>query len=171
MISEKRPIIQFKNEQIDTFFEYGSYLIVFLLILYTALHYVQLPETIPTHFDFSGKPDGYGSKEALWIIPGIISFLIILFKILSRNPHQFNYIRLITIENAEREYRMSVRVLKILQFNISILFSYITIIVIRGASQQKAELGIWFIPILIISIISPVFYLMWSSSTRNGWKK
>src|SRR5205823_14506695 len=40
--------------------------------------YPQLPEQIPTHFGFTGKPDGWGPKRALWILPALSILLYFL---------------------------------------------------------------------------------------------
>lgn len=46
-------------------------LIVLLPIVIGLLLWRQLPEQIATHFDFSGKPDGYSSKfEAVFLARG-----------------------------------------------------------------------------------------------------
>ncbi|WHL23039.1 SdpI family protein [Streptococcus iniae] len=48
-------------------------LIVLLPIVIGLLLWRQLPEQIATHFDFSGKPDGYSSKfEAVFFLPGVM---------------------------------------------------------------------------------------------------
>jgi hypothetical protein len=36
-----------------------------------------VPDTVPLHFDFDGKPDRYGSKIALWALAGIQSLVAI----------------------------------------------------------------------------------------------
>ncbi|MFO3693200.1 DUF1648 domain-containing protein [Staphylococcus felis] len=44
-----------------------------------AITYHHIPETIGTHFNFTGQPDAFGSKRELWIIP--IVLLIVWFVI------------------------------------------------------------------------------------------
>jgi uncharacterized membrane protein len=76
-----------------------------------------LPETIPTHYNFSGQVDGYGSSKTLFVMPGIATVVAILLALLSQIPHQFNYLVRITEANAERQYRNG----RMLLFVISLL--------------------------------------------------
>src|SRR5580698_519269 len=43
------------------------FIIALVPVFYLADIYNSLPETIPTHFGFSGKADGFGNKNTLWI--------------------------------------------------------------------------------------------------------
>jgi uncharacterized membrane protein len=41
--------------------------------------YDALPETIPIHFNFEGKPDGFGSKDSIYLAPlilGLVGFFV-----------------------------------------------------------------------------------------------
>lgn len=38
-------------------------------IVYVAVRYAQLPAEIPSHYNFYGEIDGYGSRGTLWIMP------------------------------------------------------------------------------------------------------
>ena len=40
-------------------------------IVYVAVRYAQLPAEIPSHYNFYGEIDGYGSRGTLWIMPVI----------------------------------------------------------------------------------------------------
>ena len=40
-------------------------------IVYVAVRYAQLPAEIPSHYNFYGEIDGYGSRGTLWITPVI----------------------------------------------------------------------------------------------------
>jgi hypothetical protein len=42
-------------------------------VIYLCLIWRQVPETVPLHFGFDGKPDRYGSRMALWALSGIQS--------------------------------------------------------------------------------------------------
>jgi uncharacterized membrane protein len=43
-------------------------------LLVIVLNYPTLPDRLPSHFDFAGKPDRWGDKSRLWTYP-IISFV------------------------------------------------------------------------------------------------
>lgn len=52
--------------------------------------YGTLPDRIPTHFDLNGRPDNYGSKAVLWLLPAILWAECILFSVLMRFPQVYN---------------------------------------------------------------------------------
>jgi uncharacterized membrane protein len=45
--------------------------IFFVTIAVTIARYGDLPETIPIHFGLDGKPNLYGPRVAIWVIPAI----------------------------------------------------------------------------------------------------
>lgn len=50
-------------------------------LFYAMYVYDELPETIPTHFNIEGKPDGFGSKDSIYLAPtilGIVGFFVFL---------------------------------------------------------------------------------------------
>jgi uncharacterized membrane protein len=54
-------------------------LFLLFVVFYLAFtNYPSLPERIPVHFNFSGYPDGWGSKNQIFFIPGIATFLYLL---------------------------------------------------------------------------------------------
>jgi len=61
----------------NIFFELFVLLIAAIPIVYLLCIYNSLPQTIPTHFGFSGKPDGFGNKSTLWINISILSVVSI----------------------------------------------------------------------------------------------
>jgi uncharacterized membrane protein len=66
-----------------------SHYIVPLLILlpavYAATLYRSLPAIIPTHFDLAGNPDGYGSKNTIWLLPMVLGLASATVYLLVRN--------------------------------------------------------------------------------------
>jgi uncharacterized membrane protein len=61
----------------NIFFELLVLLIAAIPIVYLLCIYNSLPQTIPTHFGFSGKPDGFGNKSSLWVTILIMSVVSI----------------------------------------------------------------------------------------------
>ena len=50
-------------------------LLLIAAVAWIAVRYGKLPDEIPTHFDFHGNVDDYGSKSTVWIIYGL-AFLL-----------------------------------------------------------------------------------------------
>lgn len=65
-----------KLTKLDYFLATLSILFLILSWCYVIFYYNELPETIATHFDDS-KPDGYNSKNSIWLAPALFSFLSI----------------------------------------------------------------------------------------------
>ncbi len=164
---DKRPIVVLKKNTTDKILTVLALAMISFMWIYSILYYPLLPDTIVTHFDFNGKPNDYGSKNTIWILPGITTILMILFKILGKRPDRFNYIVNIDESNAAFQYKSAVRMLNLLALNISFLFSYILYKLINGCLTQHSELDIWFIPILLISVLTPTFYFVYSTTKKK----
>jgi uncharacterized membrane protein len=170
MFETERPIIKLKLSFIDHALNIVSIAVTSLMWIYVIVKYPQLPEIIPTHYGADGLVDGYGDKWSIFMLPAITSIIIVLFNILNRYPHKFNYLTTITKENAEKQYQQSTRILRILQFNISLLFSYIVYKSVRGALTNYSSLEWWFLPVLLISMIAPTFYMVFSYQSQSKKK-
>ena len=58
--------------------------------LATFLIYPRLPNQIPLHWNFSGRVDRYGSRENLFLMPGIMVVVVLLFAALPwLSPRRF----------------------------------------------------------------------------------
>jgi len=95
------PLSQ-RDVQIEIFAAVGV-----LACLYMAAHYLPLlPDTIPTHFGASGRPDGGGPKSTVWFIPVLNIALYALLTVVTKFPHISNYPVTVTEGNAPRLYRL-----------------------------------------------------------------
>ncbi len=171
MFETERPIIKVKKSLVDHVLNYVSITVTIFMWIYVIVKYPQLPEIIPTHYGASGLVDGHGDKKTIFLLPGITTIIIVMFNWLNRYPHHFNYLTTITKENAEKQYKLSTRTLRILQVNIALLFSYIVYKSIQGAITQYSTLDWWFLPLLLISIISPTFYMLYTSGSKSKKNK
>lgn len=61
-----------------------------LPILYLAINWSALPESMPIHFDAQGNPNGYGSRMVyVWMPLGLYVLMLLLPKI---DPRKANYV-------------------------------------------------------------------------------
>lgn len=51
--------------------------------VFTAVIYRDLPDTVPSHFDFSGEADAYASKSSIWMMPVMMALLIVVLYIVA----------------------------------------------------------------------------------------
>lgn len=52
---------------------------ILLTIAQTREAYPELPERVPTHLDFAGRPNGYGPRPMIWLLVGVQIFCAIIF--------------------------------------------------------------------------------------------
>ena len=166
-MNKEQPVVKIKKEPIDYFLEYGALVVLFATWGFTIYHFNKLPDIIATHFDFNGNPDGFGSKYTIWLLPIILTLVYMLIYVLNRYPHKFNYLTKITEQNAYKQYTLASRMMRILLFNITILFAFITFKEIDGAYTKSSTLEWWFIPLLLGSMIIPTFYMIIASGSKK----
>lgn len=155
-----RPKISVPNEPIDTIVELVNITLLLLIWVYALYSYGDLPAEIPTHFNGAGQADDFGSKQTIWLLPAISTFMFLLLFILNKFPHIHNYMVNITEENALKNYRLSTRLVRFINLFCLILFAliiYEIVSVAKGNPVQLFSMGflvaIVLIPILIIGVV------------------
>ena len=151
-----KPIIKIPLTKIDWALEAVTALALITLLAITAAGYNSLPETIPTHFNATGDADQYGSRQSIWIIPLATLVMYAALTIFERFPHKFNYWLEITTENAERQYRNMLYMMRALKVLVIILLLYVTYMITQIASGNHHGMGNWFLPIILIGLLSTV---------------
>jgi uncharacterized membrane protein len=63
------------------YFLIAAAMIVATLVV-TALLYSHLPDQIPTHWNFKGEINHYGSRQSVFMLPGIMAGMLLLFVVL-----------------------------------------------------------------------------------------
>ena len=162
-----RPEIIIQKKSIDIFFEMVALLTIIFMWAFCLYHYKSLPEIIPTHYGANGIADDYGSKKTLFLIPGIVTIIVMGMRWLNRYPHKFNYMTAITADNAERQYRMATRLIRYLQFIIAVLFNYIVVKTVEDAYVKQSKLDIWFVFILEAAVFVPTVYTVYTGLIKK----
>jgi uncharacterized membrane protein len=166
-MDDNRPSLKIKKEIIDYFLELGALIVLISTWGFTIYNFNKLPDIIATHFDLGGKPNGFGSKNTIWLLPIIITLVYILISVLNKYPHKFNYLTKITEQNAYKQYKLASRSLRIILFNITLLFAFITFKEIDGAYTKSSAFEWWFVPLLLCSSIIPTFYMIIVSGSKK----
>ena len=159
-----RPIIKIEKQPIDRFFEIVALIGLIILIIYPIMHYQDLPEKIPTHFNGSGEPDDYQKKAIIWILTIVGLFTYGLFTYIKKIPHKFNYTIKITEENAKTQYTIALRMINALNAIIMSTFAYISYSSIQIALKKATSLGSGFTPILLILVFGTIGYGLYQAS-------
>ena len=102
----KRPRPEVPISRLEIFGQFISVLGVIFTIIVFATLWKALPTGVelPIHFDFAGNPNGWGSKNSLIFLPILGLALAVMFTVLERFPHIYNFTVQITPENAVRQY-------------------------------------------------------------------
>lgn len=156
---KRRPRIKIELTTADKIAEAAGWSILLVSWIWVAIHYAQLPETIPTHFNAAGKVDGYGDKSMIWGLLAVSTVLFAGMTILNRFPHIFNYLVKITEENALWQYTHATRMIRYLKLILAIIFGMISFITIQYANGKAEDLG-KLLPFLLIATFIPLVYFI-----------
>jgi len=143
---------------------------VAVMILQLLIFFPDLPETVPTHFDFAGQPDNYSSKASfltLWIIliisiniwfPLIGLLIRKLPKSLVNIPNKYYWYS--TPDRIEKMTGITKTMLAMLFSLINLMFIYIFHHTYEISMHGESTLPMWviFIPIMLVMIL-PIIYL------------
>ena len=163
-----RPKIEVSFEPLDRIVDLMSLALLSLIMVYTAINYGDLAETIPTHFNGKGVADGYGDKMYVWLLPAIGIITFVLLFVLNKYPHIHNYMVNITEENALKNYRLSTRIVRFTNLFVAILFAYIQYMMVEQGKGNAIGFGSWFTPVIIgISIILPIFIIVYQQKINK----
>ncbi|WP_373550614.1 DUF1648 domain-containing protein [Haliscomenobacter sp.] len=112
-----------------TAFDYTIGIMALLLMclqVYLVVQYwPDLPERLPTHYNFQGKPDAYGAKSSILFLPLLGVGIFVMTTVVAMYPQSMNLPVKVTDENREQLYAKGTRFVHILRFLISVLFAYI----------------------------------------------
>lgn len=105
-----------------------------------------LPATVPMHFDLAGRPDGWGSRKALLLLPGVSIFLYVLLSLVQRLPASwYNYPVAIDAESLERQHRLARGLIVSLKAAIMGLFAHLALAIVDIALDRSESFGPWLV--------------------------
>ena len=166
-----RPKLKITPSRLDIFLDISAYAVLVFIWVYILLQYADLPDIISIHFNLKGEADNYGSKASIFILPFIISMIIIGLTILNRFPYLFNYPRQITESNAREEYAKASRLIRIIKLIVIVFITIIMVNMVNGAKQGFSSFPIWLIPIFVISMILPILMYLFKPNKNNRNKQ
>lgn len=162
-----KPRIHIQLTPIDWVIELIGILGLFILIGLPTIYFGKLPDIIPVHFGFNGQPDGFGSKDAIWMMPILGTLMYLGISWLNKRPHIFNYPQKVTEDNAERLYKTATRMTRTLNAIIACIFAYITFVIIQTAFGNQNGLGTMFIIIFLILILGGTGYFSYKMKQQG----
>jgi uncharacterized membrane protein len=111
-----------------------------------------LPSQVPRHFDIAGKPDAWGAKVNLLVLPVVGVVVYLMLTVVGRVPHTHSFLVNITPQNAPRLYRLSRMLVAWMKAQITFTLGYISWSQVRVALGNAQGLGWAFLPATLIAI-------------------
>ncbi|WP_224490961.1 DUF1648 domain-containing protein [Robertkochia flava] len=153
-----KPKIKPELKLTDKLIELSSLILLFGMWVYILINYQELPDKIPTHYNFHGEADAFGSKNSIFIIPVIATFLYLGLFLLNRFPHILNYPKKITPDNARKQYALMTRMIRVLNLIILATFLIIAIKTINYTEENSKGFGSWLMILILITPLLPIIY-------------
>jgi uncharacterized membrane protein len=162
----KRPLIRLKLSTSDKIVELLGWMAIIGLWVLIIGNYSELPEKIPTHFNYAGKVDAYGNKVNVLILPIIASVLFVGLTILNQFPQLFNYPVTITEANAEKQYKAATKLLRYLKLIIVFVFGMIAFVTLKEARANSEAYYVWLLPLVLGMLFIPIISY-WYNIKKN----
>jgi uncharacterized membrane protein len=164
---ETRPKINVSLSPLDKILESTGKLLIIIIWGLTLFVFFKLPALIPTHFNASGQPDDYGNKLTILILPIIATLVYLGLTKLNQHPHTFNYINSITEDNAEKQFTIATRMLRVLKIALLIIFSHIILFTYLTSSGVSNGLGVGLLPFTLGIVLIPIIFYIVQSIKKN----
>lgn len=159
--------MKIKLDLLDKFLEVSTIIGLIVLIAMPIYYYNSLPDSLPMHYGFDGKPDKFGIKTYIFVLPVIGMLLYLGFKLINRHPDKLN-LGGITPSNPKKQYSIVAKAIRILSAIVIFLFIYINNSTFEIAIGNRETLGSHFILIFIIlTSIIPLFFIYKSSENKE----
>lgn len=102
-----RPVVILPPSWPERWLEALSLAGLLLAIGLSWYYWPQLPASIPSHFDLSGRADAWDGKAVLAIYPLVATVIYGMLRLIERFPQHLNYPWPITEANAARQYLLA----------------------------------------------------------------
>lgn len=152
MKPSERPVINIPHTPLEVGLEVVAIGVLFWTIVKVVLFWSSLPDEVPSHFGVSGAVDAWSDKWTLLVLPMVGLVLYTLLTIANRYPHHFNYAWPITLQNAERQYKLAHSLMIWLKTEVMLLFAYLEWTTIGTALGRMNSLGFFFLPLALVAL-------------------
>jgi uncharacterized membrane protein len=120
-----------------------------------AVHWPQFPDRVPTHFNFSGTPNGWRGKGLLLLLPSIAVVTWVVMTIAQRYQRLINIP--FTIDRDSPEVQSVLRSMMIAEkTTMSLTFAWLMQGMVRTALGRAEGIGQGFVPLALALIVAPL---------------
>lgn len=158
---QKRPKLKIPRSPLEIVLEVLAILGILIHALLLVYYWPILPESIPTHFGFSGDADSWGGKSSLIILLVVNIGMYLMFAVLHYFPHIYNYNVGITEKNAREQYYNARLMMNLMKVEIVWMFAYIGWGTVQTALGNATGLDSRIMIIIMIAIFVSMFYFLW----------
>ena len=162
-MSSYKPRIRVESTRVKRFLELVSLAGIFYIVYVLLQNWDSIPQRIPSHFGFDGRPDAYTGKSSILLLPVVGFIIYLVITILGRYPHLFSYLWKITPENAYRQYQLAGTMLAAMKAEVIWIFNYIVLSTIKISLGKSDSLSPLFLPILLVVIFGPICLYLYVS--------
>ncbi|HBI27394.1 MAG TPA: hypothetical protein DDY25_06680 [Peptococcaceae bacterium] len=156
-----RPVLKIPRSRLEVILEVLAILGILFHVLLLVYYWPALPETIPTHFGFSGEADSWGGKSSLILLLVVNIGMYLMFTVFHYLPHIYNYNTEITEKNAWEQYYNARLMLNVMKVEIVWVFAYIGWGTVQTGLGKAAGLDGRIMAVILIVIFVTMFYFMW----------
>jgi len=144
-----RPMVTIPYSALDFALWVAAALVIAFGFVIAARALPKLPATIAVHFGLTGRPDSYGPRWMLVIMPVLALAIGAFMMLTARRPETFNYPFAVTPENAARMYAVGRLAIESLALWVASVLTAIEWMMIRAAFMAKARIP-WVALIVIV---------------------
>jgi hypothetical protein len=134
----KRPDIEIETTALQWVLSAIGLVALAASILFIVDAWSTIPDTVFTHFDGMGKPNGTGPKLAIAIMPALGTVLWVVLGVVIARPRTYNYPVIITPQNAHAQYEIAVNLLHWIRAEVAVLMSYLGWGMVEAIRQNSA---------------------------------
>ena len=163
MNKKNQPKIDLEVSSYDSYLDRIGWMLVLVFFIYVTYWFYRLPDIIPVHINYKGEVDNYSSKIMLYILPMLTLVFNVLFTIVNRYPHSFNYLVKITPDNAARQYSIATRSLRYLKIALTTIFFVITYSLVQLAVSETFPPIQYLITLVVIIVMLPLVQMFYQS--------
>ncbi len=112
-----------------------------------------LPRRIPTHFNYAGQPDGWGTPGMLWVLPAMAAGILLLMTLVARFPAAFNFPVRITPRARPQLEAIALSMISCLKVEVAALFAWIQCWTVHMVRQGQGRFSPAGVPLLLTAVL------------------
>lgn len=143
--------MKIKKNRIDYFLQIITFLIILVTTVYVVIHWQDIPDIIPGHYQIDGKIDRYGNKSELWILIAISWIMFLGLSGLTLLPGIWNIPVSIENNNKEKIYHITLYLIETMNFILTCVFCFLILYTIMG--YHLPLFFILYVPLIFITIL------------------